>query len=105
LDKAAGEELSRFKVPWTIRGDKEDPIVPHSKYWISKMIFWLCKEVKKPILRLAFQDYEDHGLSPLVMDVAKGNVEDLNLFAYRQLHGKITIWPLGDKPLDPSPMK
>jgi glucosamine-6-phosphate deaminase len=43
LDKAAGEELSRFKVPWTIKGDKEDPIVPHSKYWILKMIFWLCK--------------------------------------------------------------
>lgn len=62
------------------------------------MIFWLSREVKKPILRLSFEDYEDHGLSPLIMDVAKGHVEDLNLFAYKQLHSKITGWPLGDRP-------
>lgn len=42
LDKGAGEELSRFTIPWTIKGDKEDPIVPYTKYWITKMIFWLC---------------------------------------------------------------
>jgi glucosamine-6-phosphate deaminase len=61
--------------------------------------------VKKPILRLSFQDYEDHGLSPLVMDVAKGNVEDLNLFAHRQLQSKISEWPLDDEPTtDPSSM-
>jgi glucosamine-6-phosphate deaminase len=105
LDKAAGEELSRFRVPWTIKGDREDPIVPNSKYWISKMVFWLCREVRKPILRLSFEDYEDHGLSPLVMDVAHGSVEDLNLFAYRQLHRKITGWPLGDRPAETSPAK
>lgn len=64
------------------------------------MVFWLCKQVKKPILRLSFDDYEDHGLSPLVMNVARGNVEDLNLFVYKHLHAKITGWPLGDRPAE-----
>lgn len=98
LDRGAGEQLSRFKIPWTIKGDKEDPIVPYTKYWVIKMVFWLCDKVKKPILRLTFGDYEDHGLSPLVMDVAKGNYEDLNLFAYKHVHSKITGWPVGGRP-------
>lgn len=57
LDKGAGEDLSRFRIPWTIKGDYEDPVIPYTNYWISRMVFWLCKEVKKPILRLSFQDY------------------------------------------------
>lgn len=32
------------------------------------------------------------------MDTAKGNVEDLNLYAYKIVHNKITGWPLGDRP-------
>lgn len=98
LDKGAGEDLTRFKVPWTIKGDKEDPIVPNTKFWICKMVQWLCHLVKKPILRLTFEDYEDNGLSHLVMNVAKGKVEDLNLYVYKQINSKITGWPLGDKP-------
>lgn len=43
LDKGAGDDLSRFKIPWTIKGDIEDPIIPYTKYWISRMVFWLCK--------------------------------------------------------------
>lgn len=38
LDKGAGQTLSRFKTPWIIKGDKEDPIVPNTKYWIKKMV-------------------------------------------------------------------
>lgn len=54
LDKGAGQGLSRFKTPWIIKGDKEDPIVPNTKYWIKKMVQWLCHQVNKPILRLTF---------------------------------------------------
>jgi hypothetical protein len=54
--------------------------------------------VKKPILRLSFEDYEDHGLSPLVMNVAQGQVQDLNQFIYKRLQAKITEWPLDDSP-------
>jgi hypothetical protein len=38
------------------------------------MVQWLCHEVNKPILRLTFEDYEDKGLSPIVMNVAQGKV-------------------------------
>ena len=34
------------------------------------------------------------------MDVAKGQVEDLNLFVYKNLHKKITGWPLGNRPAE-----
>lgn len=62
------------------------------------MIQWLCKKVKKPILRLKYEDYEDNGLSNILMDVSKGNAEDLNLFIYKYLNNKITGWPLSGKP-------
>lgn len=74
--------------------------MPNTKFWICKMVQWLCHEVKKPILRLTFEDYEDKGLSPLVMNVASGHVEDLNLYVYKQINSKITGWPLGDRPKD-----
>ena len=39
------------------------------------------------------------------MDVADGRVEDLNLFADKQIHSKITGWPLGDRPQNYNPDK
>lgn len=33
----------------------------------EKAVIWLCGQVKKPILRLVEDDYEDHGLTELVM--------------------------------------
>ena len=55
------------------------------------MVIWLCKKVKKPLLRLTYEDYEDNGLSPLVMDCANGKAEDLNLFCYKKLISKIIL--------------
>ena len=98
LDKAAGSELSRFNIPWTIKGDIEDPKVPYSVYWVNKMVLWLSQRVEKPILRLTYEDYEDHGLAPLVMDCASGKVEDLNLFIFKKMVPKITGWPIGNRP-------
>jgi len=42
LDKAAGEKLTRFNTPWTIRGDVEDPVVPFTSYWVLKCVTWLA---------------------------------------------------------------
>jgi glucosamine-6-phosphate deaminase len=97
LDKAAGWKLTRFNTPWTIKGDIEDPIVPKNTYWILKSVTWLSKKVKKPILRLTYDDYEDHHLSQLVIDCAEGSVESLNLFVYRVISSKITGWPLSPR--------
>lgn len=41
LDLAAGEKLSRFTIPWTIKGDYEDPTVPRSKFWVIRSVIWL----------------------------------------------------------------
>lgn len=100
LDKAAGEKLTRFNTPWVIKGDIEDPVVPNSSYWVLKSVTWLSEKVQKPILRLTYDDYEDHNISQLVVDCAEGNVEDLNLFVYKQIVNKITGWPLGKRPID-----
>ena len=57
IDKAAGELLTRFNTPWIIKGDIEDPIVPKSHFWVAKSVIWLSQQVKKPLLRLAYDDY------------------------------------------------
>lgn len=92
--------MTRFNTPWIIKGDIEDPEVPKSSYWVLKSVTWLSLQVKKPILRLTYDDYEDHHLSQLVVECAGGSVEDLNLYVYRQIVSKITGWPLGNKPAD-----
>jgi len=94
LDKAAGWKLHRFNKPWTIKGDIEDPIVPKNTFWILKSVTWLSHLVKTPILRLTYSDYEDHNLAQLVMDVAQGNVETLNLYVYKVIASRITGFPL-----------
>ena len=97
LDKAAGWKLTRFNTPWVIKGDIEDPVVPKNTYWILKSVTWLSKKIKKPILRLTYDDYEDHNLSQLVVECAHGNVETLNLYVFKVIQSKITGWPLSDK--------
>ena len=62
------------------------------------MVIWLSEKVNKPILRLTYEDYEDNGLSPLVMDCANGKAEDLNLYVFKQFVPKITGWPIGNRP-------
>lgn len=44
-------------------------------------------------------DYEDHGLSPLLIECAKGRTEDLNYYVFKCIDKRITAWPLGGKPL------
>lgn len=98
LDKAAGEKLTRFNTPWTIKGDIEDPTVPKSKYWVVKSVAWLSEKLNKPLLRLTYDDYEENNLAQLIMDCANGCVEDLNLYVYKKIINRITGWPLGGRP-------
>ena len=72
--------------------------MPNSVYWVLKMVIWLARKVEKPILRLTYEDYEDQGLAPLVMECAHGKAEDLNLFVYKKIISKITGWPIGNRP-------
>ena len=47
---------------------------------------------------MTYEDYEDHGLAPLVMESANGKAEDLNLFVFKKMISKITGWPIGNRP-------
>lgn len=57
LDRPASAKLSRFVNPWTIRGDIADPEVIYDEFWTIKAVIWLSLRVKKPILRLTYEDY------------------------------------------------
>lgn len=88
LDVEAGSELTRNKTPWLV-----GPCV-WSKELRSKAIVWLCQQVTKSILSLTDKDYNDNGMSSLL--VQDGSY-DLNIKMFNQLQHTITGWP-GGKP-------
>ncbi|MEE9349125.1 MAG: glucosamine-6-phosphate deaminase [Flavobacteriaceae bacterium] len=89
LDQGAGTELTRNKTPWLV-GTCE---------WVeelrAKAIVWLCEKIGKSILRLTDKDYNDNGMSGLL--VSEGSAYDLNIKMFNQLQHSITGWP-GGKP-------
>jgi glucosamine-6-phosphate deaminase len=89
LDQAAAAELTRFKTPWLV-GPVEwsDPLTRHA-------VIWLARLLKKPVLKLTDQDYNEEGLQDLLAE--KGPAYDINLSVFRHLQSTITGWP-GGKP-------
>ncbi len=91
IDEAAASELTRFKRPW-LTGECE---------WTDKMIkravVDLALKLKKPVLSLTSHDYNDNGLSDLLVD--KGDVYEINLQVFYLLRDSITGWP-GGKPTE-----
>ncbi|MCB9080364.1 MAG: glucosamine-6-phosphate deaminase [Lewinellaceae bacterium] len=89
LDLGAAEELTRFKSPWLVG------LCNWNDDLICKAVVWLSKEVKKPILKLTSEDYNEHGLSDLVVEYA--SAYDINIKVFNRLQHTITGWP-GGKP-------
>ncbi len=89
VDEAAASELTRFKRPW-LTGECE---------WTSKMmkraVVDLALKLQKPVLSLTNHDYNDNGLSDLLVD--KGDAYEINLQVFYLLRDSITGWP-GGKP-------
>lgn len=89
IDKSAASELTRFKSPW-LTGECE---------WTSKMIkravIGIALKLKKPVLSLTNEDYNENGLSELLAE--RGNAYDINLEVFYMLRDSITGWP-GGKP-------
>ena len=87
VDEAAASELTRFKSPW-LTGECE---------WTPKMVRRavtnLALKVKKPVLSLTTEDYNDNGLNDLLTE--KGNAYDINLDVFYMLRDSITGWPGG----------
>ena len=89
LDQAAAAELTRFKSPW-LSGDIE-----WTPKMIKKAVVNMALKLNKPVLSLTNEDYNEDGLSDLLVE--KGDAYEINLQVYYMLRDSITGWP-GGKP-------
>jgi glucosamine-6-phosphate deaminase len=89
VDESAAAELTRNKSPW-LTGEIE---------WNSKMIkkavVNMALKLKKPVLSLTNNDYNEFGLGDLIVE--EGDAYEINLQVYYLLRDSITGWP-GGKP-------
>ena len=96
LDSAAAAELTRFKTPWLL-GAIEQFGLKWDEKTVRKAVIWLAKTLKKPILKLTEEDYNEHGLADMLS--TRGGAYDINIEVFRSLQNTITGWP-GGKPAD-----
>ncbi len=89
IDEAASVDLTRVATPW-LTGDCE-----WSDFLIRKSVFWLCRKMNKPILKLTDRDYNDNGMSDLV--TKHGPASKINIKVFNYLQHTISGWP-GGKP-------
>ncbi|GAA4729208.1 glucosamine-6-phosphate deaminase [Flavisolibacter ginsenosidimutans] len=89
IDETAASELTRKKTPWLT-----DTVVWHQQM-IKKAVTHLALTVGKPVLKLTNNDYNENGLSDLL--VLYGQAYDINIEVFNWLQHTITGWP-GGKP-------
>lgn len=89
IDETAAAELTRNKSPW-LTGDCE-----WTPKMIRKAVVNMALKLKKPVLSLTNSDYNEYGLSDLLVE--KGDAYAINLQVYYMLRDSITGWP-GGKP-------
>lgn len=94
LDSAGAAELTRFKTPWLL-GNIEDFGLKWDARQTRRAALWLASTLKKPLLKLTDEDYNEHGLQELV--ASRGGAYDINIEVFRGLQNTITGWP-GGKP-------
>ena len=90
LDNESSAKLTKHKTPWLVKD------ISWSDDLRKKAITWLSKKTNKPILKITQRDYNENGLSSLI--ISSGSVYDLNIWMFNQLQKTITGWP-GGKPL------
>ena len=87
IDEAASSELTRIKSPW-LTGECE---------WTPKMIkravINLALKLNKSVLSLTELDYNENGLSDLIVE--KGEAYEINLQVFYMLRDSLTGWPGG----------
>lgn len=89
LDEGAAAELTRFKSPW-LTGECE-----WTPKMIKKAVVNMALKLGKPVLSLTSNDYNEFGLSDLLVE--KGDHYEINLQVFYMLRDTITGWP-GGKP-------
>ena len=91
LDEAAASDLTRIKYPWLTGECEWNPGM------IKKAVVNLALKLKKPILSLTNNDYNENGLNDLLTE--KGDAYEINLQVFYSLRDSITGWP-GGKPTE-----
>ncbi|UIR55657.1 glucosamine-6-phosphate deaminase [Sphingobacterium sp. SRCM116780] len=94
LDTDSASLLTRFDLPWLAEDIEWTPIL------IKKAVVWLALEVKKPILKLTEEDYNNHGMAKLVTQ--NGPAYNINIQIFNELQHTITGWPGGKPNVDDS---
>jgi glucosamine-6-phosphate deaminase len=89
LDEGAAAELTRIKTPWLVKN------CIWTEELISKAVVWLSELLNKSVLKIEDKDYNNHGMSSLLVE--QGSAYDLNIKMFNKLQHTITGWP-GGKP-------
>ena len=89
VDERAAASLTRFKSPWLTGECEWTPAM------IKKAVVHMALQLGKPVLSLTNADYNEFGLSDLLVE--KGEAYEINLQVFYLLRDSITGWP-GGKP-------
>jgi glucosamine-6-phosphate deaminase len=89
VDADAASELTRFNTPWLVKDCTWDEALT------KKAVIWLSREVRKPVLKLTEEDYNNHGMAQLIVE--RGSAYQINIHIFNKLQHTITGWP-GGKP-------
>lgn len=89
LDREAASDLTRFNTPWLVKDCIWDETLTR------KAVIWLANTLKKPILKLTEDDFNNNGMAQLALE--KGPVYNINIHIFNKLQHTITGWP-GGKP-------
>ena len=87
IDQSASTELTRNKSPW-LTGEVE-----WSNQMVKRAVVNMAMKLNKPVLSLTTNDYNENGLSDLLVE--KGDAYEINLQVYYMLRDSITGWPGG----------
>jgi glucosamine-6-phosphate deaminase len=87
VDEGAASELTRNKSPW-LTGDCD-----WTPGMMKKAVVNMALKLGKPVLSLTNTDYNEYGLSDLLVE--KGDAYEINLQVYYMLRDTITGWPAG----------
>ncbi|MEP7256539.1 MAG: glucosamine-6-phosphate deaminase, partial [Ferruginibacter sp.] len=87
IDETCASELTRFKSPW-LTGECE-----WTDTMMKRAVVNLALKLNKPVLSLTNNDYNDNGLSDLLVE--KGDAYEINLQVFYLLRDIITGWPGG----------
>ncbi|WP_242923240.1 glucosamine-6-phosphate deaminase [Pontibacter liquoris] len=94
LDADAASELTRFNTPWLVKDCVWD------EQLTKKAVIWLSEKLKKPILKLTEEDYNNNGMAQLA--VQEGPAYNINIHIFNKLQHTITGWPGGKPKADDS---